>query len=96
MINDNKWSATDTHPCYEQHINASKTINGSFDLCIYKLLKNEPPYRCYTAKLYENRPLKDIHDRNVDFASELTSIDACLAWAFDLLSERGYNLTGEK
>ena len=77
MTNDNKWSATDTHPCYEQHIDASKTIN-------------------YTAKLYENRPLKNIHDRNVDFAPELTSIDACLAWAFDLLSERGYNLTEEK
>ena len=95
MTNDNKWSSTDTRPCYEQHINASKTIHGSFDLCIYNVLKNEPPYRCYTAKLYENRPLDNIHDRNVLFASELPTIDACIAWAFDWLNEQGYitNLT---
>lgn len=95
MTNDNKWSSTDTRPCYEQHINASKTINGSFDLCVYSALKNSPPYKCYTAMLYENRPLDNKYDNNVYFASELTSIDACIAWAFDLLNEQGYitNLT---
>ena len=98
MTNDNKWSATDRSPCYEQHISASKTINGSFDLYVYSALKNSPPYKCYTAMLYENRPLDNKYDSNVYYAEELTNIDACLAWAFDLLNEQGYitNLTGEK